>query len=153
MRIKKPKIKNLFLPILFGLILGSFIFSAAALALDTGLQFGTATGLGTQDLRVTIMNIIRYALGFLGVIAIGFILYGGFVWMTAGGNAEKIEQAKKILINATIGLAIILSAFMIVSFIINQLLIATGAGEPGESCTDENAGDVRGCYVCTPPNW
>ena len=133
--------------------MGSFIFSAAALALDTGLQFGAASGLGTQDLRVTIMNIVRYALGFLGVVAIVIILYGGYVWMTAAGNAEKIETAKRILINAVIGLVIIFSAFMITSFIINQLIRATGAGAPGESCTTENAGEERGCYDCVPPNW
>ena len=47
--------------------------------------------------------------------------------MTAAGNPEKVDKAKKILINATIGLIIILTSYAIASFIIN---IITG-GRPG----------------------
>jgi cysteine-rich repeat protein len=142
-----------FLPILI-LLAGSFLAASAALALDVGLNYGTATGLGTQDLRVTIMRIIQAILGFLGIIALVLVLYGGWVWMTAGGNAEKISLAKKILVNAAIGLVIIFSAFGIASFVINQLIVATGAG-PGGSCDAAHAGQTDGCYRCnlvTPPS-
>lgn len=98
-----------------------FSFAGYALAIDTGLEYGTYTGLGTEDLRVTIMKIVRIALGFVGVIAIIIILYGGFTWMTSAGNPEKIDKAKKILQSAVIGLVIIFLAFAIVSFIIGVL--------------------------------
>ena len=100
------------------------------LAIETGLGFGTITGLGTQDIRITIMKIVRIILGFVGVIAISIIIYAGYIWMTSAGNSERIEKAKKILINAVIGLLIILSAFAIVSFIINALQGAVGRGQP-----------------------
>jgi hypothetical protein len=45
--------------------------------------------------------------------------------MTSAGNPEQIDKAKRILRNAAIGLVIILSAFSIVSFIINALENAT----------------------------
>jgi len=35
----------------------------------------------------------------LGVIAVGIIIWGGFVWMTSDGSEEKVTQAKKILKN------------------------------------------------------
>lgn len=97
------------------------------LALDVGLEYGTYTGLGTKDLREGIMAIINVLLGFLGIIAIIIILYGGFVWMTAGGNEEKVSQAKKIITAGIIGLVIIFVSFAIASFVITQLISATGA--------------------------
>ncbi len=87
--------------------------------------FGDATGLGQADLNDTIGAIIRAALGFLGVIAVVIILFGGFKWMTAGGNEEKVGEAKKLIIAGIIGLAIILSAYAIASFVIGQLVGAT----------------------------
>ncbi len=59
------------------------------------------------------------------------------MWMTAAGNAEKIDKAKKILTGAVIGLVIVLSSFAIASFIISRLLEATGADTGGTG----NGGD------------
>ena len=66
-------------------------------------------GLTTVDIRVAAGSIIQLFLGLLGLIALVIVLYGGFVWMTSGGNEEKISQAKKILSAGVIGLVIILS--------------------------------------------
>ena len=96
--------------------------------LDTGLNYGTFTGLGTNDLREGVMNIVRVLLGFLGIIAIVVMLYGGFVWLTSGGNEEKVGQAKKIISAGIIGLVIIFISFAIATFVIDQLVVATGAG-------------------------
>ena len=95
--------------------------------LDVGLSYGTFTGLGTKDLREGVMSIIRVLLGFLGIIAIIIMLYGGFVWMTAGGNEEKVSQAKKVISAGIIGLVIIFVSFAIAEFVISNLITATGA--------------------------
>lgn len=132
-----------------------FLFlTIPALALETGLQYGTYTGLGTQDLRISIMKIVRIILGFVGFIALLLTLYGGFIWMTSAGNAEKIAQAKKILVNAAIGLAIILSAFAIVSYIIFVLQGGTFGPGPGptpgplpcENCGHLGTGIIESVY-------
>ena len=54
-------------------------------------------GLGTKDLRLIAADLINQAIGLLGILAVGIILYAGLVWMTAGGNDEKIAKAKKLL--------------------------------------------------------
>lgn len=98
-----------------------------ATTLDTGINYGTYTGLGTKDIREGVMNVVNVLLGFLGIIAIIIILWGGFRWMTAGGNEEKIAEAKKIITAGIIGLVIIFTALAIASFVISQLITATGA--------------------------
>ena len=74
-----------------------------------------------------IAEIIRVILGFLGIIFVVLIIYAGFTWMTAAGNEEKITKAKKIMVSAIIGTAIILAAYAITFFVISELLEATGA--------------------------
>ncbi|TSC83674.1 MAG: hypothetical protein G01um101413_944 [Parcubacteria group bacterium Gr01-1014_13] len=92
---------------------------------DLGIQFGAATGLGNKDIRVTVASIIRTAMGLLGIVAVVIILIGGFKWMTAGGNEEQTGEAKKWIFSGVIGLAIILSAYALATFIINSLVTAT----------------------------
>jgi hypothetical protein len=110
---------------IFGL---SLVAAPAVLAQTTdplGLSFGAETGLPDTDIRISIANIIQTLLGLLGLIAVVLILYAGFTWMTSGGNDEKIGKAKKTLISAVIGLVIILSAYAITTFVIEQLYGAT----------------------------
>lgn len=63
---------------------------------------GEQSGLGDEDIRIVIARFIRVGLSFLGVIAVCIVLYGGFVWMTAAGDPQKVDQAKRILINGGI---------------------------------------------------
>jgi Zn-dependent protease with chaperone function len=108
------------------------LFALAALpafaTLDVGLNYGTFTGLGTKDIREGVMAIVNVLLGFLGIIAIIIILYGGFVWLISAGSEEKVSQAKKIITAGIIGLIIIFISYAIATFVINQLISATGAG-------------------------
>ncbi len=92
-----------------------------------GIEYGTATGLGTADIRSTVASIINVALGLLGIVAVVIIVAGGFIWMTSGGNDEKVDKAKNMIFMGIIGLAIILSAYAIATFVIAQLTRATGA--------------------------
>ena len=68
---------------LLGLVLLSAFFLAhpalAQTAADLGLNDQFNPGLGTQDPRIIIANVIRVILGFLGIVAVGIIMYGGFV--------------------------------------------------------------------------
>ena len=90
-----------------------------------GDDFTDNTGLGEADLEQTIARLIKVALGFLGIVAVIIVLMGGFKWMTAGGNDEKVQEAKKMLIAGVIGMAIILSAYAITTFVVSSILDAT----------------------------
>ena len=107
-------------------------------------------GLPATDIRLIIARIIRIGLGLLGIILVAIVIYGGFLWMTAGGNEEQIAQAKKVLTNAIIGLVIILSAYAIVSFVIRALGVeagpegAPGVGAPGVQQNFQGSGALGG---------
>lgn len=97
-----------------------------------GLEtFDAASNLGNRDIRVTIARIIQVALSLLGIVATGLFLYAGFTWMTSGGDEAKITTAKRTMVNAVIGMAIIFTSIAIVQFVISRLADATGFGNGG----------------------
>ncbi len=81
--------------------------------------------LTNADPRETAVRIINTALGFLGLIAVVIVLYGGFMWMTAAGNEERITKAKQILTAGIIGLVIIAMAWAIASYVVGAIMSAT----------------------------
>ncbi len=83
--------------------------------------------LGEEDPRTIAANVINVILGFLGIIAVIIILLGGFKWMTAGGNQDKVDEAKKLIMAGIVGLIIILAAFGIATFVLKALSTATTA--------------------------
>ena len=109
------------------LLISLTLVAESALALSTGLEYGSYTGLGTQDLRASVMGIIRILFGFLGVLAITGIVFGGVLIMISGGNQRRTGTGKMAITAGVIGLIIIFSAYAIASFVINQLISATGA--------------------------
>jgi len=134
----KSSRKTLLLGLLLSFVLGGFLFYVSPIFGQTTDTFGVAPIdqnliLGQSDIRVTVVKIINIALGLLGIVALGIVLYGGFVYMTAGGAEDKVATARKILVNGTIGLVIILSAFAITRFVLNKLIQATGANTTTEN--------------------
>lgn len=117
---------------LFMVVFGVFlIWHFAGAQSSFGLETGAETGLGTRDLKELIVSVVKVILGFLGIAAVLVLIYGGFIWMTANGEAEKVEKGKKIVVQMAIGLAIILSSYLIVSYILGVFHRATG-GNNGE---------------------
>ncbi len=82
-----------------------------------------------ESAQTIIVRLINFALTFLGLIAVILILWGGFKWMTAGGNDEQVGEAKKIIIAAVIGLAIIISAYAITNFFTTAIFNAVETGD------------------------
>jgi len=75
--------------------------------------------------RTLARKIINFFLYFLGLIATGMVIYGGFLYITSGGEDGGVEKGKKILIYAAIGIILILTSFAIV----NTLLQAGSGNE------------------------
>lgn len=74
-----------------------------------------------SELMSMISTIITAALSFLGVIFLILMIYGGYLWMTAGGNEQQVEKAKSLITAAIIGLIIVVSAYAISYFVMAKL--------------------------------
>lgn len=82
---------------------------------------------GQGDVRIFLAGLIQVALSVVGVIFLIMIFYGGFLWLTAGGNEQQLEKAKPLITHALIGFAITLGALIITRAIVAWL----GAGVLG----------------------
>ncbi|MFW5888705.1 MAG: Mbov_0395 family pilin-like conjugal transfer protein [Patescibacteria group bacterium] len=76
---------------------------------------------GQTSINPIIQTVIQVALSFLGVIFLILMIYGGFLWMTASGNEEKVSKARKILTAAIIGLIIVIGAYAITALVMSRL--------------------------------
>jgi hypothetical protein len=73
--------------------------------------------LGTTDIRLLIARVISAVLSIIGVIALLMFVYGGFLWMISGGNESQVEKGKEVLKWTTLGIILIVSAYVIVNAI------------------------------------
>lgn len=116
----------------------SLVIAPTVLAQGLGNEYGAATGLSAADPRLIAAQIIRVALGIIGILMLVIIAYAGFRITTSAGQEEVVEKAKDTIKNAVIGLAIILASLAITQFIIgklNEAINGTGAGDQGGSAT------------------
>ncbi len=130
---------------LFPWILGAGFIGVAALLVSPALaqtsssvdleafaeQAGFATGV---DITIVIARLIRTFISILGIIAVVFILYGGWLWLTSKGEQTQLRKAQQVIINAVIGLVLVLSAFAIAQFVLSALSDTTD--EPYDPPTD-----------------
>jgi hypothetical protein len=145
----RKALKNLLLSLLlFGGMF--FIFTpAVSHAQDAQLEdVGTAAELSDEPIATIVGRIIGIFLSVLGIIFLLLVLYAGFLWMTAAGNADQVDKAKKLLIQATIGLIIILLSFAITNFVIRAL---TGEGVFGNGSSNGSDFSGRNGFVSVEP--
>jgi len=126
----RTKLIKAILPLLiitfcFGMALPAFAQSDIQNQLQ-GVGNGLEEYASTQPLPETIGQIIKILLGFLGIVLLLVIIYGGWLWMTAGGDEDQVKKAKSWIVNGIIGLVIILLAYAITDFVIGQILTAVG---------------------------
>ncbi|GAC1412919.1 MAG: hypothetical protein NVSMB66_3500 [Candidatus Doudnabacteria bacterium] len=114
------------------LVMNVFVFSPAVIhatgicGTNNSLSVDTRSGLCVnqserRNAADIITRIINYMLLFAALIAILFIVIGGYRYITSGGSAEAAKAGRGTVVNAVIGLSIIILAFVIVSVVNNTL--------------------------------
>lgn len=76
----------------------------------------TAGKLG-KWITVIAMNLVTILLTVVGYVSLGFIIYGGFKYMTSGDSSSGTQAARKTLTNAVIGLVLSIMSVAIVKFV------------------------------------
>ena len=67
-------------------------------------------------------TIVNWFLGFVGLVAVLFIVYGGMLYITSAGDPEKAGKGKTILMYAVIGIVIVALAWTIVNTVITNIV-------------------------------
>ena len=91
-------------------------------------QAGVKTGIGTLRVTQDALTVKVLTLGpiFGGGVAILLVLKGGLELATSGGNPEQIKKGRETIVNALMGLAIILLSVVILKVVGDVLSIPLG---------------------------
>lgn len=111
--------------LLFLLLAPNLVFGYSFLK-DSGAE-KTAEGTGhiastvfvPGELTAGVAAIVYTVLSLVGIVFLLLMMYGGYLWMTAQGNDQQVEKAKRIIVSAILGLAIVIAAYAISWFIVN----------------------------------
>jgi uncharacterized membrane protein len=129
------RLKKVLFIILFVFVFG-LLFQPCLAQLEQLQEVGKEANLGETKIPVLVGNIIEVVFGLMGILLVGLILAGGFMWMTSGGNPEKIKKAQGMLKNALIGLIIIVLAYSISVFVLEKLQEVTQEGTSKEETSN-----------------
>jgi len=81
----------------------------------------TATG-GQNTFKELAMRILNALLGIAGIVAVLFMIIGGFQYIVSRGNEEQAEAGKRTVSYAVLGVVIIVLSYVIVNVISTELL-------------------------------
>jgi len=113
-----------------------FVFAIAAPALAAVSQEGwnvdnlKATNLPDRPISEIMLTFIDWAIIIIGLLCIVIFIYGGFLYLTAQGETDKIETAKKVLIYAIIGVVVSVLGYVVVKTV-NDILVGNTASSGG----------------------
>ena len=74
-----------------------------------------------SDAKNKVGSILNVVYSLIGIVAVIFVIIGGFKYMTSQGEPGRVQQAKNTILYALIGLVITVSAFAITAFILQAL--------------------------------
>lgn len=113
----KKRFINIFILVSSILLVPIFSVSAAIVVTDDpALDLNSFVVLGVQ--------VAQFILGIVGALTLLMFVYGGFTWITSGGSSDRVKKGKDILVGAVIGLLIVFSSYMIVSYVTNDIFSA-----------------------------
>ncbi len=94
-------------------------FAAETYNPQPGTYTEDATSMSFTDSIITIIN---WVIGILGLVCVIVIIIGGVNYMTSSGEASKVKKAKDTILYGIIGLVVCILAFAIVNFVISGII-------------------------------
>ena len=84
---------------------------------------GVTSKQSTQTLETFIGSFIQGLLGLFGALSLLVFVYGGFLWITSGGNMDKVKQGKDTIIWAAAAIVIIFTSYALIDFVFRLLTV------------------------------
>ena len=94
------------------------------------------------DLTQTISNLVGILLGIVGVVGVGFFIYGAYLYLTASGAPNQMERGKSAMMTALAGIVLALVAYGVVELVINAVVGSpVDIGDIPDPTPDHHAGE------------
>jgi hypothetical protein len=80
---------------------------------------------GDEGIERVVGLSIQVFLSLFGIIFLVLLIYGGYKWLMAAGREDEVEKGKETIRAAIIGLAIVMSAYVVSIYVIDAFSQAT----------------------------
>ena len=100
-----------------------------------------------DDLTQTISNLVGILLGLVGVVGVGYFIYGAYMYLTASGAPNQMERGKAAMMTALAGIVLALVAYGVVELVMNAVV-----GNPVDPTVPDAPTDGAGQYGGTGGN-
>jgi hypothetical protein len=114
---------------------------------QTSIQFDKTT----RPIGEYIQMIYTYALSIVGILSTIVMMFAGFLWMTAGGNASRVQDAQAWIASALTGLVLALFSYTFL-YLINPALVSFKSQpitQVKNTTTNNNTSEtINLCCVC-----
>lgn len=124
----RNKISSLVILAVVAMLLVPNIVFAASSPAPASPPFGFEDQLGGKTIPQLVSRILTWVLPLTGSLLLFMFLYGGVLWFTAGGNADRVKKATQTMVNAAIGMAIIVFSYALVFNLVTKLGNALSGG-------------------------
>ena len=95
----------------------------ASSSLCVGYDKGVASaGTNSNPVLKLLTNVINILSFFVGVLAVGFVIYGGFKYIVSAGDASKVAAAKNTILYALIGVVVVVVARQLILFVLSKVI-------------------------------
>lgn len=141
----------------FSLVATSLLFAPSAFADSSisacpyGTQFG---GLCYQagQLGTVIGNAINFVFVLAGIVALGYLIYGGIKWVISEGDKSNVESARNHIVASIVGLIIIFMSYLVLNVVLNffagvSLMNLTLTKLPGCIKTNDPSRPADSCCI------
>lgn len=81
------------------------------------LEKEAASKFAGGDVGDIVSALILYLFPIAGLLLLLYLLYGGFRWMTSGGDPKALAQARSAVTTALIGFVIVFISFWVVQLV------------------------------------
>lgn len=91
----------------------------------------------SASVEILVTNVVDILLFVAGAMAVIYLVYSGILYITAAGNPDAVKKGQQGIINAAIGIAVIVLAFFIARGVANyvQTSVGTGGSAPATTTT------------------
>jgi len=84
-------------------------------------DIGKNVKMSDQPLDQTLNTVANYAIGILIIVAVFYVIWAGYTFVTSSGDTEKINTARQRIMFAAIGIVVALLAKGIISLVLSAI--------------------------------
>lgn len=108
--------------IIYKLAIGAYLIPGIVFAQAIKVPQPTNIGIANKTLGELVAKVIEYAIMLSGLAFVLLLILGGLQYLTSAGSSEGAQKANRTMLNAIIGLGIVVASYAIARYVVVGLL-------------------------------